>query len=126
MARVLKPVDAGAAANLMKDGALMVDVREAGEHAQARIPGSQNIALSRLELSELPLGADQAVVFFCASGGRTTAHASRLAAKAGAAEAYVMRGGISAWGQAGLPIERGGAGQGERGPRGGFFSRLLG
>lgn len=123
MARTLKTVDAHAAAALMKDGALMVDVREAGEHARGRIPGSRNIALSRLELSTLPLGPGQTVVFFCAGGNRTTVNAARLAEKAGDAEAYVMQGGISAWGQAGLPIESGGD---QQGARAGLFSRMFG
>jgi len=53
----------------------------------------------------LPVADGQAVVYFCASGNRTRVHAARLAAKAGAADAYVMEGGINAWAQAGLPIE---------------------
>ena len=125
MANPLKSVDTGAAARLMKDGALMVDVREAGEYAAARIPGSRNIALSRLEGSLLQLAPGQAVVFFCASGNRTTACAARLAAKAGHAEAYVMQGGISAWGRAGLPVESGRDTAAARAPSG-FFSRILG
>ena len=84
MASSLKSIDAATAAKLMDQGALMVDVRESGEYARARIPGSQNIALSRFESSELRLGPDQAVVFFCASGNRTRVHAGRLAEKAGA------------------------------------------
>jgi rhodanese-related sulfurtransferase len=46
-------------------------------------------------------------VFFCASGGRTTAHAARLARRAGAAPAYVMAGGIAAWARVGQPVESG-------------------
>lgn len=125
MARPLKSVDAAVAAALMKKGALMVDVREPGEHARTRIPGSQNIPLSRLEATALPVGQGQAVVFFCAGGSRTSFSSGRLAAKAGGAEAYVMQGGISAWGQAGLPVESGNfPNEGE--PRPGFFSRMLG
>jgi len=107
MAQALKSIDATTASTLMKGGALMVDVREKGEYARARIPGSQNMPLSRLEESELPLAAGQAVVFFCASGNRTTVHAGRLASKAPSAEAYVLRGGLSAWREAGLPLETG-------------------
>jgi rhodanese-related sulfurtransferase len=124
MARTLKGVDAHGAARLMKDGALMVDVREPGEYAGGHIPGSENVALSRFDLAPLPLGEGQAVVFFCASGGRTTLNAARLAAKAGDAEAYVMQGGISAWGRAGLPVES--RSEAESGERRGFFSRMFG
>ena len=125
MANSLKPVDASRAAALMKDGALMVDVREPGEYARARIPGSVNVALSRFETTGLPLADGQAIVYFCAGGNRTTVNAGRLAAKAGDAKAYVLQGGISAWGQAGLPMESGRAAD-ESGERRGFFSRLLG
>ena len=124
MARSLKGVDASGAAKLMKDGALMVDVREPGEYARGCIPGSQNVALSRFDLAPLPLGEGQAVVFFCASGNRTTVNAARLAAKAGNAEAYVMQGGMFAWSRAGLPVESGS--QGEGGEQRGFFARMFG
>ncbi|MEO8668140.1 MAG: rhodanese-like domain-containing protein, partial [Bauldia sp.] len=79
MPRPLKHVDASAAAILMEEGALMVDVRESYEFASGRVPGSQNIALSSLDATPLPLQSNQAVVFFCASGNRTSAHAARLA-----------------------------------------------
>ncbi|MBN8997932.1 MAG: rhodanese-like domain-containing protein [Rhizobiales bacterium] len=49
MSRSLKSIDALAADRLQKQGALLVDVREPGEVAQARIAGSQNIPLSRLD-----------------------------------------------------------------------------
>lgn len=127
MTHSLKTIDAQTAERLQKQGALLVDVREPGEYAQARIPGSQNIALSRLEASALPLGPSQPVVFFCAGGTRTTVNAGRLAAKAGDAEAYVMTGGLSAWRSAGLPLEAGQKdGAADARPAQGIFSRLLG
>lgn len=125
MAHNLKGVDTARAAELMENGALMVDVREGYEYAGARIPGSLNAALSSLDASDLPLAPGQAIVFFCASGNRTNMHASRLAAKANGSEAYVMSGGITAWARAGLPVERGGA-EASGGSRPGFFSRLFG
>jgi rhodanese-related sulfurtransferase len=125
MAGKLKSIDAATAARLREQGALMVDVREDGEFARSRIPMSQNLPLSRLEVSALPLGPDQPVVFYCASGNRTTVAASRLAIKAGAAKAYVMAGGISSWGRAGLPVESGRQGAAQSGGKS-FFSRLLG
>ena len=125
MAHALKGVDATRAADLMKKGALMVDVRESYEYANARIPGSHNAAQSSLEASDLPLAPGQVIVYFCASGNRTSMNASRLAAKANGSEAYVMSGGIGAWARAGLPVERGGA-EASGGSRPGFFSRLFG
>ncbi len=121
MLRMPKNVDAATAADLMRAGALMVDVREAHEYAHAHIPGSHHAALSRLEEAELPIAPGQPVVFFCASGGRTTIHAARLSAKAAGADVHVMQGGISAWGRMGLPIESGAA----HGREPSIFSRLF-
>ena len=128
MPKALKGVDVAAAAELMKSGALMIDVRERHEFASARIPGSVNAALSELEAIALPETNGRPIVFFCASGGRTTMNARRLATKAGDAEAYVMSAGIVGWSRAGLPLEQGGnAGDGDTSHRSaGFFSRLSG
>jgi rhodanese-related sulfurtransferase len=106
MAGEMKTIGAAEAAELMDAGALMVDVREADEFAQARIPGSINVALSGFEAAELPVADGQPVVFFCRSGNRTTVHAARLAARSANAGTYVLGGGIIEWAQAGLPIEQ--------------------
>jgi rhodanese-related sulfurtransferase len=105
MARTLTNVDPHAAARLQEDGALLVDVREVAEFRRGQIPGSVNIPLSRMTVSNLPLVAGQAVVFLCASGTRTTVNARQLADKAGAAAAYNLAGGLSAWARAGLAVE---------------------
>ena len=107
MARTLTPVEPDAAARLLEEGALLVDVREVDEYGRGQIPGSRNVPLSRIAHSELPLAAGQAVVFLCASGTRTNVYAPMLAEKAGSAAAYVLRGGLSAWARAGLSVERG-------------------
>lgn len=125
MARTLKSIDAPAAARLMEEGAVMIDVRESAEHARSRIPGSRNVALSCFGSSELPLQPGRAVVFFCASGNRTSLHAARLVDKAGTAEAYVMEGGLSAWSRAGLPVESDSRQSDDGRADTGFFSRLF-
>jgi rhodanese-related sulfurtransferase len=105
MAGELKTIDAATAAKLVDEGALLVDVREADEFQQARIPGSVNVALSEFEASDIPAADGQPIVFFCRSGNRTTVHAARLAARAADAGTYVLGGGIIEWAEAGLPIE---------------------
>jgi rhodanese-related sulfurtransferase len=56
---------------LKKNGALLVDVRSAGEFASANAPGTINIPLPELgsRLSEIPKSAP--VVLCCASGTRS-------------------------------------------------------
>lgn len=106
MAGQMKTIDAQTAVELRDKGALLVDVREADEFEQARIPGSVNVPLSAFEASEIPTAEGQPVVFFCRSGNRTTVHAARLASRGAEAGTYVLGGGILEWAQAGLPIEQ--------------------
>lgn len=97
----LQTITPAHAKRLIDDGALLIDVREADEHARERVPGAQNHPLSRLTA----IRADDAriVIFHCRSGARTAAHAGRLAA-ASDCEAYVLAGGIDEWKKAGLPV----------------------
>lgn len=92
------------AARMLRDGATLVDVREADEHARMRIPGARNLPLSQLEAAELAVRDGQPVLFHCRSGARTGGNADRLRAKAGACEAFVVEGGLDAWRAAGLPV----------------------
>lgn len=97
----LQTIDAAAAKRLIDQGAILVDIREADEHARERVPGARNVPVSRL--GTLPTGA-KALVFHCRSGARTSANAARLEAAADC-PAYVLEGGIDAWKKAGLPLE---------------------
>lgn len=102
---MLKSIAPERAAELLREGgAMLVDVREADEHARARIPGALNLPLSRLEEAELAVHHGQKVLFHCRSGARTQGHAARLASKADACEAFVVEGGLDAWRRAGLPV----------------------
>lgn len=96
----LQAIDATAAKHLIDQGAILVDIREADEHARERVPGARNVPLSRL--GSLPTDA-KAMVFHCRSGARTAANAPRLAA-ATDCQAYILEGGIDAWKKAGLPV----------------------
>lgn len=100
----MKTITPQDAARLLHEGATLVDVREPDEHARERIPGARNLPLSRLEEAELAVHQGRPVLFHCRSGARTQGNAARLAAKAGACEAYVVEGGLQAWKQAGLPV----------------------
>lgn len=96
----LQTIDAPAAKRLIDRGALLVDIREADEHAREHVAGARNVPLSRL--GSLPSGT-KAMVFHCRSGARTSANAPRLAAAADC-QAYILEGGIEAWKKAGLPV----------------------
>jgi rhodanese-related sulfurtransferase len=93
------------AKRLLDQGALLVDIREADEHARENIPGARLAPLSRLEQAELAIPEGQRVIFHCRSGARTQGNVARLAAKVGGAcDAYIVEGGIGAWKKAGLPV----------------------
>ncbi len=84
--------------------AVIVDVREDDEVAQAAIPGALNIPMSELldRLDEVP--RDRQVVFSCHSGGRSENVCRYLEANEdGFGDVVNLEGGIVAWSQAGLP-----------------------
>jgi len=104
MLKAILPTDA---ARLMREGgALLVDIREADEHARERIPGAASLPLSSFDRQALTTANTKAVLFHCRSGARTQANAANLMAKASGCQAYVVEGGLDAWKAAGLPIAR--------------------
>ena len=90
------------ARELMAQGALLVDVREAWEWAAGRAPGAHHVPLDRLaaRMDELP--RDRRVVVVCRSGNRS-AHATTMLRGAGV-DAVNLDGGLHAWSAAGLPL----------------------
>jgi len=100
----LKHINATEAKKLVDAGALLIDVREAHEHAGENIPGARNEPLSRIAGADL--GAASAVVFHCKSGARTRMNAQALSGCTDA-DVYILDGGIDAWKAAGFPVKRG-------------------
>lgn len=97
----LPVIDVARAWQLIAEGAVLVDIREADERAREHIPGAQHAPLSTLQSVQAP-GA-KAVIFHCRSGARTGANAAPLGEAAGC-EAYLLEGGLEAWKRAGLPV----------------------
>ena len=88
------------ARELIDQGALLVDIREADEHAREKIAVARHEPLSRLDKVAAESPAPY-VIFHCKSGNRTLTNASRLAC-ATDVDAYILEGGIDAWKKAGL------------------------
>lgn len=85
--------------------AIIVDVREDVEVAQAAVPGAMHIPMGELldRLGEVP--RDRQVIFLCHSGGRSENVCRYLEANEdGFAGVANLEGGIVAWSQAGLPV----------------------
>lgn len=100
----LVPVDAATVkAWLDADEALLVDVRNPGEYAEAHIPGSTSIPLAQYDPQMLPKLNGRKLVIHCQAGGRATNAAERTLA-AGVPTVYCFRGGMSEWLPAGYPV----------------------
>jgi rhodanese-related sulfurtransferase len=93
------------AAELVRNGAVLVDIREMDEHAREHIPGARHHALSRIDAETPVRKGDDILVFHCRSGARTRGNTARLEAAAGSCQAYILDGGLDAWKKAGLPVE---------------------
>jgi rhodanese-related sulfurtransferase len=87
------------------EGALLVDVREQNEYDEVHIPGSILIPLSAFNERFAELPKDKALVMQCRSGARSGRTTEFLLAN-GYSDVVNMAGGILAWENADLPVER--------------------
>ena len=90
---------------LEKGEIILVDVREAAEFHEARIPGALLMPMSTFDPAALPTGQGRKVVLHCKSGGRS-ANAINACQAAGIDVGAHIGGGIGEWVEAGLPYWR--------------------
>lgn len=96
------------ATRLMNQGStLILDVREEKEYATGHLPRARHVPLKELDAKVKDLGKykEKPVIVTCRSGPRAAA-ASRALKKAGFSNVYVLKGGVTAWQQASLPLEK--------------------
>ncbi len=98
-------VDANEAGRLVANGATVVDVREANEFAEGHVPGAVHIPLGALEARSNEISSDRPVVTYCGHGERS-ATALSLLERLGFGSLANLDGGIGAWQEAGLEVER--------------------
>lgn len=82
--------------------AVLVDVREDEEYAEAHIEGSVLSPMSDFEVETWPSFPDQKVIISCLGGVRSAAVARKLISN-GQGWAIHLKGGLNAWRDAGLP-----------------------
>ena len=90
-----------------REKAVVVDVSETEEFAAGHIGGSRNVPLNQLEarLPETVKNKALPVLLVCPTGAR--AHrALAIARKLGYEKAQVLAGGLKAWKEANLPVEK--------------------
>lgn len=91
---VMKTVDFDEAQNLVKNGAVWLDVRTLNEHHNNKIPSSINIPLFLLRLNADKLSKERQYIVYCDTGSRS-ASASYILNELGY-DAYLLQGGILA------------------------------
>jgi rhodanese-related sulfurtransferase len=88
----------------------LLDVRTPAEHASMHVPGVHLLPLDQLSGDRLTgvngFAKDQPVYLLCRSGSRAQKAAAQLE-KDGYSDCVVVEGGMQAWADAGLPVNRG-------------------
>jgi rhodanese-related sulfurtransferase len=90
-----------------REDAFVIDVREPGEYAAGHVLGAKNVPLARLETGagELVKKKDRPVIVYC-DGGDRSGKALAALKKQGYTRVANLSGGLGAWQQAGLPVEK--------------------
>jgi rhodanese-related sulfurtransferase len=88
-------------------GTLVLDIREGEDFAAGHLPRARHIPLSQLpnRVEEIVKYKEKPVIVTCRNGTRAGA-ASRVLKQAGFKSVFELRGGLIAWEQASLPVER--------------------
>lgn len=95
-------VSATDAADLVADGALLLDVREHDEWAAGHAPQAEHLPMSRIQHDYERLPTDRRIVCVCHVGARSAAVAAAL--RDAGWDAVNLTGGMDAWQAAGLPV----------------------
>lgn len=87
--------------------ALVLDVRASGEYAAGHIANARHIQEAQLadRIKELDKFRSRPIIVSCGAGSRSPGVAGTLR-KQGFSEVFALRGGIAAWQQASLPLEK--------------------
>ena len=102
-------ISTGEAVRLInREKAVLIDVREPAEFAAGHAAGARSVPLGAIggaAVKGLPTNKNLPLVVLCASGARAT-KAAVLLRKQGYQNVQPMAGGIGAWREANLPVER--------------------
>jgi len=91
-----------------REDAMLIDVREPGEYGAGHILGAKNVPMSRVDTGGADIAGkrkDRPVILYCDSGTRSAKAAAVLRGQ-GYTRVLNLSGGIGAWQQAGLPVEK--------------------
>lgn len=89
-----------------REKAVLIDVSEVAEYASGHAAGARSVPLSKLETSaDLPKNKSLPLVVLCPTGSRAS-KAVAVLQKLGYANTRALAGGLSAWREANLPVEK--------------------
>ena len=89
-----------------REKAVLIDVSEPAEYAAGHVAGAKSVPLGGLESSnDLPKNKALPVVVVCPTGARA-ARAAGILKKLGFENPRVLAGGLAAWREANLPVEK--------------------
>ena len=90
-----------------RERAVVVDVGETEEFALGHVGGAKNVPLNQLEqrLPEVVKNKTVPLIVMCATGARA-ARGAAMAKKLGYDKAQALAGGLKAWKEANLPVEK--------------------
>ena len=88
--------------------ALVLDVRDTGEYAAGHVANARHIPEAQLadRMKELDKYKSRPIIVSCRTGSRSHIVTGMLR-KRGFAEVFALKGGVAAWQQASLPLEKG-------------------
>jgi phage shock protein E len=84
---------------------VVIDVRTPEEYATGHVPGAVNIPFDQVAERIVEVDAPHGVALYCMVGPRARKGESALLAT-GYASVFHLEGGLAAWQEAGLPVER--------------------
>lgn len=96
------------AVKLINNDAMVLDLRSAESFSRGHIVGARNVPMDQLDgnMEKLAPFRNKPVVAVC-DAGVTSTRAVNALRKSGFESVYNLKGGMSAWGQAGLPVVSG-------------------
>lgn len=103
MAAEERHIEPRRAAELIENGAPVIDVRARDEYEAGHIAGARHVPLDSLNAETAGVEQGSQVVLYCRGGERSAAAADAFAGSG--FDAYSVAGGLSAWAESGLPLE---------------------
>jgi rhodanese-related sulfurtransferase len=103
----IKSIDAKTAKEwLDKHEAIIIDVREPGEHAAIHIVGATLIPVNMIDENKLPKFHNKKFIIHCQLGKRGAMACEKLLRNNPTLDVYNLEGGIEAWEKAGFSVEK--------------------